>query len=63
MLAQGVFRFAEKHPGDTEKLDLFVDAFRAAWRIYREGGDEKTIIDVFMREMDNGLWVPGDAAV
>ena len=61
VLAQGVLGFAEKHAGDTAKLDLFVDAFRAAWKVYREGGDEKTTMDVFMREMDNELWVPDDS--
>ena len=58
VLAQGVFRFAEDHAGDTAKLDLFVDAFRAAWKVDKEGGDETTTMDVFMREMDNELWVP-----
>ena len=44
-------------------MDLFVDAFRAAWRVYREGGDETTTMDVFMREMNNELWVPEDSGV
>ena len=40
VLAQGVLGFAEKHAGDTAKMDLFVDAFRAAWRVYSIGGDD-----------------------
>ena len=61
VLAQGVLRFAEKHAEDTAKLDLFVDAFRAAWKFYREGGDETTTMDVFMNEMDNELWTASDS--
>ena len=49
VLAQGILAFAQNHVGDTPKMDLFVDAFRAAWKVYREGGDETTTLDVFMK--------------
>ena len=49
VLSQGVLKFAEKHAGDTAKLDRLVDSFRAAWKVYKEDGDEKTTMDVFMK--------------
>ena len=58
MLARGVLLFAEKHAEDKAKVDRLVDSFRAAWKVYRENGDEKTTLDVFMKEMDNELWLP-----
>ena len=58
VLARGVLLFAEKHAEDTAKLDRLVDSFRAAWKVYKEGGDEKATMDVFMKEMNNELWVP-----
>ena len=56
VLAQGVLKFAENHEGDTAKMDLFVDSFRAAWKVYKKDGDEKATMDVFMKAMDNELW-------
>ena len=58
VLAQGVLKFAEKHEGDTAKMDLFVDSFRAAWKTFKEHGDEKATMDVFMKTMNNELWLP-----
>ena len=49
VLAQGVLKFAENHAEDTAKLDRLVDSFRAAWKVYKEDGDEKTTMDVFMK--------------
>ena len=59
-LSQGVLKFAEKHVGDTAKLDRLVDSFRATWRVYREDGDEKATMDVFIREMNTELWNSDD---
>ena len=56
VLAEGALWMAEKHKGDTAKLDLFVDAFRAAWKVFKESGDKATTMDVFMKEMNNELW-------
>ena len=56
VLAQGVLKFAENHEGDTAKMDLFVDSFRAAWKVYKKDGDEKVTLDAFMKAMDNELW-------
>lgn len=30
---------------------------RAAWKVYRERGDKKSTLEMFMKEMDNELWV------
>ena len=60
MLAQGILKFAEKHAGDTAKLDRLVDSFRATWKVYKEGGDNAATMDVFMKEMNNELWVSED---
>ena len=56
VLAQGVLKFAEKHGGDTAKMDLFVDSFRAAWKVYKKDGDKEKTMDVFMKSMNNELW-------
>ena len=61
VLAQGVLLFAEKHAEDKAKLDRFVDSFRVAWKVYRENRDEKTTMDVFMKEMKNELWIPSNS--
>ena len=61
MLAQGILKFAEKHAGDTAKLDRLVDSFRATWKVYKEGGDNAATMDVFMKEMKNELWIPSNA--
>ena len=63
VLARGILLFAEKQGEDKAKVDQLVDSFRAAWKVYREKGDEKTTMDVFMKEMDNELWVTEDAGV
>ena len=57
-MARGVLLFAEKHAEDKAKVYRLLDSFRAAWKVYRENGDEKTTLDVFMKEMDNELWLP-----
>ena len=61
VLAQGILSFAQNHEGDTPKMDLFVNAFRAAWKVYRVDGDEKNVLDVFMNEMNNELWTPSES--
>ena len=58
VLARGVLLFTEKHTEDKAKVDRLVDSFRAAWKVYRENGNEKATLDVFMKEMDNELWLP-----
>ena len=60
VLAQGILKFAEKHAGDTAKLDRLVDSFRAAWKVYKESGDDAATMDVFMKEMNNELWNSDD---
>lgn len=30
---------------------------RAAWKVYRERGDKKSTLEMFMKEMDSELWV------
>ena len=42
VLARGVLVFAEKHTEDKAKVDRLVDSFRAAWKVYKERGNEKT---------------------
>ena len=60
VLAQGVLKFAEKHEGDTPKMDLFVDSFRAAWKTFKQHGDHEKTMDVFMKTMNNELWISED---
>ena len=60
VLAKGVLLFAEKHADDTAKLDRLVDSFRAAWKVFKEGVDDATVMDVFMKEMNNELWNSDD---
>ena len=61
VLARGILLFAEKHTEDTAKLDRLVDAFRTAWKVFKENGDDTTTMDVFMKEMKNELWIPSNA--
>ena len=61
VLAQGVLKFAEKHGGDTAKMDLFVDSFRAAWKVYKKDGDKEKTMDAFMKAMENELWTPSNS--
>ena len=61
VLAQGILTFAQNHEGDTPKMDLFVNAFRAAWKVYSVGGDETATMYVFMREMENELWTSSES--
>ena len=56
VLAEGIKEFAEKHMNDKPKMDLFVDSFRAGWKVYKVNGDKKATLDVFMKTMNNGLW-------
>ena len=56
VLADGILKFAEKNGGDTAKMDRLVDSFRAAWKVYKESGDNAATMDVFMKEMNNELW-------
>ena len=60
-LAAGVLKFAEREEAEnsTAKMDRFVDSFRAAWKDWKEKEDQESMVNVFMREMDNELWYPG----
>ena len=59
-LAAGVLKFAEREEAEnsTAKMDRFVDSFRAAWKEWKKYEDEEHVVNVFMREMDNELWLP-----
>ena len=59
-LAAGVLKFAEREEAEnsTVKMDRFVDSFRAAWKDWKEKEDQESMVNVFMREMDNELWYP-----
>ena len=59
-LAAGVLKFAEREEAEnsTAKMDRFVDSFRAAWKDWKEKEDAESVLNVFMREMDNELWYP-----
>ena len=59
-LAAGVLKFAEREEAEnsTAKMDRFVDSFRAAWKDWKEKEDQESVMNVFMREMDNELWYP-----
>ena len=59
-LAAGVMKFAEREEAEnsTAKMDRFVDSFRAAWKDWKEKEDQESMVNVFMREMDNELWYP-----
>ena len=61
VLAEGILKFAEKHTGDTAKMDRLVDSFRAAWKVYKENGDDTMTMDVFMKEIKNELWIPSNS--
>ena len=60
VLAKDVLSFAQNHTEDTAKLERFVDAFRATWKVYKENEDENNVLDVFMNEMSNELWTSSD---
>ena len=59
-LAAGVLKFAEREEAQdsTAKMDRFVDSFRAAWKDWKEKEDQESVVNVFMKEMDNELWYP-----
>ena len=59
-MAAGVLKFAEREEAEnsTAKMDRFVDSFRAAWKDWKEKEDQESVVNVFMREMDNELWYP-----
>ena len=59
-LAAGVLKFAEREEAEnsTAKMDRFVDSFLAAWKDWKEKEDQESMVNVFMREMDNELWYP-----
>ena len=61
VLAKGMLSFAQNHTEDTAKLERFVDAFRTSWKVYKENEDEENVLDVFMNEMNNELWIPSDS--
>ena len=56
VLADGILKFAEEDIDDRPKMDLFVDLFRAGWKVYKVNGDKKATMDVFMKTMNNELW-------
>ena len=59
-MAAGVMKFAEREEAEnsTAKMDRFVDSFRATWKDWKEKQDAESMVNVFMREMDNELWYP-----
>ena len=59
VLAEGALKFAEMEGAGNSKvkLDKLVDSFQAAWKDWKEKED-KSAVDVFMKEMDNKLWYP-----
>ena len=60
VLADGVSKFAEREDAEnsTAKMDQFVDSFRAAWKEWKKYEDAESVVNVFMKEMDNELWYP-----
>ena len=60
VLAEDIKKFAEEHMDDKPKMDRFVDSFRARWKVYKVNGDKKATMDVFMKTMNNELWVSED---
>lgn len=62
ILAKAVLEFAEGHQDDEADLSRLVDAFRAGWKVYREKEDESTTVNVFMKGMNNQLWVKKEEA-
>ena len=56
VLAEGIKKFAEERMDDRPKMDLFVDSFRASWKVYKVNGDKQKTMDVFMKTMNNELW-------
>ena len=63
IFAEGILDFPEKHEEDKVKLNRLVNAFRAAWKVYKDPGDEKIFLDMFIKEMDNKLWDPEELEV
>ena len=60
VLADGVLKFAEMEEAENTrvKMDRFVDSFRAAWKEWKKEEDEESLVNVFMKEMNNELWHP-----
>ena len=60
VLAEGVLKLAETEEAENNrvKLDRFVDSFRAAWKEWKKKEHEESVVNVFMKEMDNELWHP-----
>ena len=60
VLAEGVLQFAKTEEAENSrvKMDRFVDSFRAAWKEWKKEEDEESVVNVFMKEMDNELWHP-----
>ena len=58
VLADGVLKFAQTEEAENSrvKLDRFVDSFRAAWKEWKKEEDEESVVNVFMKEMDDELW-------
>ena len=61
LLAKTILEFFEEHQEEQANLDRLVDAFRAGWKVYGESEEEKATMDVFMKEVNNELWVPEGA--
>ena len=57
ILAKGVVAFAGGHEDARPKMERFVDSFRAGWKAFKQNEDEKATLDVFMKAMNNELWV------
>jgi len=58
VLSEGILKMAEQMDaeGKPAKMDKFVDSFRAGWKEWKEKGDKKSTLDVFMWNMDCELW-------
>jgi len=58
VLSEGILKMAEQMDaeGKPAKMEKFVDSFRAGWKEWKEKGDKKSTLDVFMWNMDCELW-------
>jgi len=58
VLSEGMLKVADEMDvtGKPAKMDKFVDSFRAGWKEWKEKGDKKSTLDVFMWNMDCELW-------
>ena len=57
ILAKGIMTFADGHEDEDADLSRLVDSFRTGWKAFKQNEDEKATLDVFMKAMNNELWV------